>query len=167
MDIYAILVLMHIIGTVLGVGAATFAEINILHQLHEGNKDPDESLILQITYNVLRIGLFILVISGFGFLIYYNTIGFQGYAFSPQFWTKLSIIGIIAANAVLLHLRLIPFAWGSAIAITSWYTVLTLGVLRGIEFAVMDIVIVYLLVIVLMHYIFSKLRKRFATVTQE
>ena len=158
MDIYSLMVLGHIIGTVLGVGAATFVEILIINALYEGKTDPDKTLILQVSYNVLRIGLFLLVLSGMGFLLYARIEDFPSPMHSPQFWVKLGIIGVLVIGAMLQQLRLIPRAWGSAIAIASWYGALILGVLHSAEFPVTETIFVYLLSIVILFYIFSKLQ---------
>lgn len=162
MDIYSLLVLGHIIGTVLGVGAATFVEINIINALNEGKSDPDKTLIMQISYNVLRVGLLLLVLSGMGFLIYSRVLEYPGAEHSPQFWVKMGVVGVLVAGAMLQQLKLIPLAWGSAIAITSWYTALTLGVLHQAEFPVVETVFVYLLLIVVMHFIFSFFHRKFS-----
>lgn len=167
MTIYGIMVLMHIIGTVLGVGAATFVEINIINALYEGKRDPDKTLIMQITYNTLRIGLLLLFLSGIGFLVYARVLEYSSLIHSAQFWVKLGVVGLIVVTAMLQQLKMIPRAWGSAIAITSWYTALVLGVLHDAEFPVLNILFVYLLTIVCMYYVFSFLQTKFSRVTND
>src|SRR3989338_6713555 len=68
MAVYDLLVIVHIIGTVPGVGAATFAEIHYTRFNSDDIITDDERKTLAVTYTVMRTGLFLLVISGFGFL---------------------------------------------------------------------------------------------------
>ena len=64
MAVYDLLVLMHIIGTVLGVGAATFAEIFYTRFNSDNIITDDERSTLAVTYTIMRTGLFLLVVSG-------------------------------------------------------------------------------------------------------
>src|SRR3989338_6130639 len=108
MDWYTTLVIMHIVGTVLGVGGATFVEVHLVRDLRDGVMSPEESAIMQTTYTVLRVGFFLLVLSGFGFLILSRLSGYTEWFYSLTFWIKLSIVGVIAVNAILIQLRWIP-----------------------------------------------------------
>ena len=76
MAVYDLLVIVHIIGTVLGVGAATFAEIHYTRFNSDDIITDDERKTLAVTYTVMRTGLFLLVISGFGFLLYLRPTSF-------------------------------------------------------------------------------------------
>lgn len=162
MDWYIFLVVAHIIGTVLGAGGATFAEINLVRALRDGEISPDENALMQGVYFVLRSGFFILVISGFGFLLYYRLLGTEEMLYSQALWAKLVVIGILSANAVLIQLHWVPLVLGSAITITSWYTVLTLGVLvRYVEFSYTTVFSIYAFVIVIMYFILQFVHKKF------
>ena len=160
MDWQSALVIMHIIGTVLGVGGATFVEVHLVRALRDGVMSPEESAIMQTTYTVLRIGFFLLIISGFGFLILARLSEHTTWLYSIKFWMKLSIVGIIAANAALIQLRWIPILWGSAIAIVSWYAALVLGVLRGVE-QPLWIPVIYVATIIIMYFILREVHRRY------
>ncbi|KKW05411.1 MAG: hypothetical protein UY39_C0062G0001, partial [Candidatus Kaiserbacteria bacterium GW2011_GWC2_49_12] len=56
MDWYTFLIITHIIGTVLGVGGATFAEVHLIRALRDGTMSRDENSIMQATYAILRVG---------------------------------------------------------------------------------------------------------------
>lgn len=161
MDWHSFLVVLHIVGTVLGVGGATYIEIVLLNALRDGVVTPDETAIMQFCYNTLRVGFFLLVISGFGFLILARLGEHTTWFYSLQFWSKLSIVAIIAINAVVMQFRLIPLLWGSAIALTSWYAALFLGVMRKADYPILGLVAVYLASIVLVYLALSYAHKKF------
>lgn len=161
MDWHTTLVTMHIVGTVLGVGGATFVEIHLIRALRDGVMSPDETVLMQTTYTVLRIGFFLLVLSGFGFLILARLSEHVAWFYSVKFWIKLAIVGIIALNAALIQLRWIPILWGSAIALVSWYAALVLGVMRGGEYSPYWIVGVYIVAILVTYFVLREVHRRF------
>lgn len=122
MDIYTLLVVTHLIGAILGVGAATFAEIFLLKAVRDGEVDPIESSFLQVTYRVIRAGLAFGILSGFGFLLYYRLNGSSELLFDPVLLAKLTILIIILINAILLQARRIPLWLGSALSFASWWS---------------------------------------------
>jgi hypothetical protein len=161
-DWYTIIVLGHIIGTVLGVGGATFAEVHLIRALRDGAMSPDESSIMQTTYTVIRIGFFLLVLSGFGFLILARLEDHTTWFYSITLWAKLGIVGIIGVNAVLLQLRWISLLWGSAISIVSWYAALILGTIMGRgEYSFFWIYAVYAVAVVVMYLILHAIHARY------
>ena len=95
MAVYDLLVIVHIIGTVLGVGAATFAEIHYTRFNSDDIITDDERKTLAITYTVMRTGLFLLVISGFAFLLYFRLTEYVGTLSSPSFWAKMTILYVL------------------------------------------------------------------------
>lgn len=161
MDWHTALIIMHIIGTVLGVGGATFVEVHLLRAMRDGVMDPSESAIMQTTYYILRIGFFLLVLSGFGFFVVARLEEHTGMLYSIKLWSKLGIVGIIAINAALLQLRWIPILWGSAVALTSWYAALVLGALGRGAYSFLWIYIVYAVAIVIVYFILRALHKRY------
>jgi len=164
MDWYTILVIAHIVGVALGVGGATFAEVNLVRALRDGEISPDESALMRGTYAILRLGFFMLVLSGFGFLLYYRLSGAEELLYSPTLWAKLAVIGALSVNAALMQMRFIPLVWGSAISITSWYAALILGVfMRSMEYLQITAVFsIYALSIVAMYFILQFIHKKFA-----
>lgn len=127
MDWYSILVIGHIIGVALGVGGETFAEIFHLRAARDGQFNETEGDFLKTTYRVLRAGLFLLVLSGFGFFIYYRLTGQADLIYEPRFLAKMTIVGALMANALMMQARKMPLWLGSAVSLTSWYSALILG----------------------------------------
>lgn len=75
MDMFKILLIVHILGGVLGVGGATFLEVFLIKSLRDGKMDSTESGFMRTTAMVLRTGLFISIFTGLGLiLISYNII---------------------------------------------------------------------------------------------
>ena len=161
MSLYAILVISHIIGTILGAGAATFAEIFIIKALRDGVIEPLEGDYLKTIYTVLRVGLVITVISGFGFLFLYRTTGQEELLYNPKLWAKLTIITILLVNAVMLQSRKISLLWGSAISFTSWYAAVILGLFRYIPAGYIEILGWYILAVMAVTLVLDKIHKHF------
>lgn len=130
MEWHTFLIVVHLIGAALGVGGATFAEIFLLKAVRDGEIDPVESSFMQVTYRVVRVGLFLLILSGFGFLILYRFTGLEERLYSPLLWSKLSIVVVILINAILLQARHIPLWLGSALSFASWYAAMLILPLR-------------------------------------
>ena len=129
MTLYEFLIIMHVVGTVLGVGAATFAEIYYTRFGSDDIITDDERKTLTVTYTVMRTGLFLLVISGFGFLLYFRLTEHVAALTSPSFWAKLTIVGVLVGNALLLQARVVPLSIGAAVSLTSWYAAPVLRVI--------------------------------------
>lgn len=161
MDWFTVIILVHIIGTVLGAGGATFAEINLIRALRDGEVSPDESEIMKGAYAVLHFGFFLLVLSGFAFLLYFRLADETEFLYSPEFWAKLTVIGVLLVNAVLLQTRKINLVLGSAISITSWYTALALGVLSEMDYPYLGTLVVYVFAVLSAFFILRIVHKRF------
>jgi hypothetical protein len=120
--IYLLLLVAHIVGTIIGVGGATMIELHIERSL------ADEGRILGIDYRMVRIGLVTCILSGFGLLLLYKISGNTQALFDPRLWVKLSMVIIIAINAILLQTKAIGLYWGSAISFVSWWSVTLAGI---------------------------------------
>jgi len=149
----------HLIGTVLGVGAATFAEIFYLKALKDGEVSPDEGSLLKTTYAVLRIGLILGILSGFGFLVLYRLTGQEERLLDPKLWAKMTVIVILLVNALLLQAHRIPMWLGASLSITSWYTAMVLGAWRGIPYSYIEIMVGYAVVVIIMIFILEWIKK--------
>jgi len=133
----------HIIGTVLGVGGATFAEFFYMKALKDGHVDPEEGDFLKATYRMLRIGMVLLILSGFGFFVLYRINGRAELLYDPRFLAKVTLTAIIFFNALLLQTKKMPLWLGSALSFTSWYGALVLGAWRGIDASYLAIIAWY------------------------
>lgn len=156
---YTILILIHLVGTVLGVGAATFAEIFYLRALKDGEISPEEGAGLKTIYRVLRIGLVLGVLSGFGFLLLYRFTGQADNLLDPKLWAKMTVIVILVINALLLQLHRIPVWLGASLSITSWYAAMVLGAWRGMSYSYLEIMAGYIVAVIVMVVILEQIKK--------
>lgn len=159
MDWFTFLITIHVIGTVLGVGGATFAEIFYLKAIKDGEIDPVEGSFLGTTYTVLRVGLVIIVLSGFGLLVLSSLTGLEEHLYDPKLWAKISIVVIILINAILISMRKIPMWLGSSLSFTSWYTALILGMWRGIPYSYLEIMFGYIIAVFIMAGILEYIKR--------
>ena len=160
MTFYELLVIMHIVGTVLGVGGATFAEIYYTRFNSDDIVNDDERKVLSITYTVMRTGLFLLVISGFSFLLYFRLTEHVETLTSPSFWAKMTVVAVLVGNALLLQTRILPFAIGAAVSLTSWYVALILGIIGTTSATYVEILVYYVIAIVLVGFSLRFIRAR-------
>jgi hypothetical protein len=159
MEWQVFLTISHLIGTVLGVGGATFAEIFYLKAAKDGQINIHESSTLKTIYYVLRIGMIILILSGFGYLIFYRLTGQTHLLYNPTLWAKLTIILVLLFGVVAWQAKKIPMWLGSAVSLTSWYAALVLGAWRGLEASYLTIIIAYFFAIVLAVVALAFIRK--------
>ncbi|HEY4475670.1 MAG TPA: hypothetical protein VJB92_03040 [Candidatus Paceibacterota bacterium] len=151
--------LTHLLGTVLGVGGATFAEIFYLKSLRSGTINETTGDFLKTTYRILRIGMIILIISGFSYLIVNRLEGHAERLYSPRLWSKLTITAILLLGVVAWQAKKIPIWLGSAVSLTSWWAALILGAWRGLGATYLEIIVAYFLLVALMGIALSLIRK--------
>ena len=162
MDVFPLLILAHIIGTVLGVGGATFAEVFHVRAMRDGVITADEGATLKICYTVLRIGLAMLLISGFSFLIYYRLTGQEELLYNPKLWAKMTIVFIIPINAILFQIKKIPTWLATSISLTSWYTALILGIYRDVPYSYLQIIGIYIVAVFAVAFILHRIKLHYA-----
>lgn len=161
MDINKLLVVVHVIGTILGVGGATFVEIFLNKSLKDGQIDSTESDFLKTTYRIVRVGLVLAILSGFGFLLLYKLNGQTARLYNPLLWAKLTMLLIILVNAVLLQIHKISLWWGSAISFVSWYAVTIVGIFLGPpQMGYFEIMLYYGVAIIVGGFILDFIRKK-------
>lgn len=161
MDWLTFIRIAHITGTVLGVGATTFAEIFYLKFLKDGEIDQLENDILKVFYRIIRLGLVILVFSGFGYLIMWrlNFLGPQVF-FSDRFLVKITIILILLASAFAMNFRLINLRVESTITLVSWYMAMILGIWRKIPFSYHVIISAYVVLTITVYFVLRFLENK-------
>ncbi|EKD78687.1 MAG: hypothetical protein ACD_41C00299G0012 [uncultured bacterium] len=151
----------HIIGTVLGVGGSTLAEVFLLQSARAGKLNEQAMGLVRGTYQVIRVGTILLVLSGFGYFLLYRLEGDTDRLYSERFWLKMVLVVVIALNSLLFQQHKISTLWGSAIFFTSWYAALILGAWRGLDAAWWVLVLSYLVGLLVVAGIFTILRKRY------
>ncbi|MEK7589752.1 MAG: hypothetical protein AAB475_00665 [Patescibacteria group bacterium] len=159
MDIHSILLITHLIGVALGVGGATFAGILYLKAIKDGHIDPMEGEWLSVVFTVLRIGLVILVISGFGFFLEYRFTGQEERLIDPRLWAKMTIILALVFNAILIQMRKIPMWLGESLSITSWYGALALGIMQNADYSYFTFLIFYAIGVIIVIGILSVIKR--------
>lgn len=150
----------HIIGTALGVGGATLAEIFYLRSSRDGVIDTEEAGFLKTTYRVIRVGMLLLVLSGFGYLLLARIAGATEVLYGPKLWAKLTIIFVLLAGVLLWQARKVPMWLGSPVSLVSWYAALILGVWRGLGASYITIMVWYVAAIVIMGIMLHVIRRR-------
>ena len=149
MDIYVLLVIGHIVGSVLGAGGATMIEVHLNRALADGSMSLDERGFLALDFQVVRIGLLITIFTGLGFVVLYNATGSEMRLQNPVFWAKMVMIVIVAVNALLLQAHKISLYWGSAFSLVTWWGVVFMGVFttHSVRYGFFEIMIVYAILI--------------------
>jgi len=161
-DVYTLLVIAHLFGAAIGFGAANFIEVFLNKALRDGVMDPTEKLFMSTTYKVLRVGLGISFITGLGFIVMYIINDQLFRMTNPVFISKMFIVFILVANAVLLHLHKMKLWWGSTISFMSWYFAFFLGTFltHSIRFGFWEIMIAYVVFVVAGGYVLEAIRQR-------
>lgn len=99
--------IVHFIGLALGLGTATFLDLMILRFMMRNKIRRSQAEAFEFGTKVVTAGLVMLWISGLGFLAYYAGFDPEKLA-NPKIWAKLSIVGVLTANAVYLHKLVLP-----------------------------------------------------------
>ena len=148
-EIRPVLVIFHLFGFALGIGAATMADIFFFRFLSDLRISEQENQTLKTISQVIWVGLGVLLVSGVGIVLTDPGTYFA----SAKFLVKMIVVGVITVNGLFLNLYITPllvrisfgdthphqpgelrherglaFA-GGAISLTSWYTAATLGFL--------------------------------------
>jgi len=146
MDLLLFLIILHLIGTVLGVGGATFIEIFLNKSLKDGKVDPIEGDFLKTTFTIVRVGLVISLFTGFALILLYRFEGQMFRLYDPTLWVKFTLIGVIVINALLLQAHKVPLWLGSALSFVTWYAVMVIGILlRGPSIPYLELMFYYLI----------------------
>jgi len=130
MDLPTILVIGHVIGTVLGVGGATVAELNVLQALRNGNVNATAKAMMHANYTMIRVGTVLIVVSAALLVWWHLSQGNTWVLTSSKVWVKEIMTVAIVLNAVALSRRWVPLWLGSAISFTSWWGAMVLGLWR-------------------------------------
>ncbi len=128
MNIELALLIIHIIGTIVGVGGATLIEVHLNQALKDKNISSDEREFLKLDYMIVRVGLILAILSGFGLLAYHRIMEHYGVMMNPIVWSKFVIVIIIAINTLLLQAKRINLYWGAAFSFVSWWAAAIFGV---------------------------------------
>ncbi len=128
MDIYTFIIFLHVAGTILGVGGATIAEVQIYKALKDGKVTAEEGNLLHGTYGVLRVGMALIIVSAFAMLWYNYTNDTLARLMNEKLWFKEFLFVVLIINAVAISNRWTPLWLGAATSFTGWWMATALGV---------------------------------------
>lgn len=140
-------VIIHNVGFILGVGAATVTDVFFFRFLKDHTISDKEKETMDTLTNVIWVGLAILIVSGFALTVPESA----RLLASSKFLIKIVVVGVIIVNGVLLNMFVAPylrrlsfegtlparrfrrlaFALGG-ISLISWYSAFLLGSFRSI-----------------------------------
>lgn len=170
MDIFNFFTILHIIGTAIGAGGATFSDMLFFQTINDGHISKHEYRLLNAASRLVWAGIALLIASGIGFLILYAYDPGYGAA-GQKFFAKMCIVGAVLINGIFMHLKIFPLMRQHAeedkriteeplvskhtivitsgvISVTSWYSALILGAWRNMPASFWQIIIVYLILLI-------------------
>ena len=146
------------LGMTLGVGSSTFALMFYIVGASDGVIDASERRFMHAVYTTLRIGLFLILISGMAITAAHYFAGDLATVASPAYLFKWLLLFIIIANAVLMDRHILPAQIGGVVAGGSWYALFIIHTLAP-EVVWASLLILYALWLVIFWAGFTLLRK--------
>ncbi len=146
----AVLISFHLLGVVLGLGGATFADLFFFRFLRDFKISKHEAETLSHLSFLILIALLILYVTGVGIFL----TDVSRYSHSPAFLMKAIVVGVLSINGFVMHRHISPklihlsftnhqlqhekkmtfrrlaFAMG-AISFTSWYSAFFIATLKS------------------------------------
>ncbi|MCF7865403.1 MAG: hypothetical protein K9M11_02770 [Candidatus Pacebacteria bacterium] len=143
-----IVTITHLLGVVIGMGAALVSDFLFSFYSHDKRLSQTEKYTLNLLSNIVWTGLIIITLSGIGLFLS----DIEKYLVSTKFLVKMSILAVLVLNGYVLHryisksmikrgflsfhkytgLRKLAFACG-AISVISWLSVLALGIIDKVH----------------------------------
>jgi len=144
----------HLLGVVLGFGAALFLDFYLLRHLYWRPVSRMTLDLIQFGERLVAVGLAVLWLSGLGFvaLCYLDT---PDKLANPKLWAKIAIVCALTINGFAIHAVMMPWARSrlglpllsdtalskalpllvvGVISATSWFSAFALGILRELNF---------------------------------
>ncbi len=160
MDIYTVIVGLHIIGTILGTGGATVAEFQIKKALRDNNVCDNERALMHVNYGIIRVGMAIILVSIIGMFWYHLSEGNDWILYSEKLWIKDLMFVAIVVNAVALQKRWVPLWLGASISFTSWWGATLLGIAGRLPYSFLTYLVAYIIAIFVVAGILKLIHKR-------
>lgn len=147
---------MHLLGIILGLGAATVLDLVIVKFLLAGKIKQEQISIVRFVTGIVSAGLGILWVSGLLYLAHYAAFD-PNKLWNQKVWAKIAIVGVLTINGYFIHHIVLPlmekqvgralFAGLSrgqtalllifgTVSATSWYVPLILGAMPHFNFVV-------------------------------
>ena len=150
----------HVVGTILGVGGATIAEVQINKALRDRTISEDERSLMHANYFLIRIGMAIILLSVIGIFWYQLNAGSMWILTSEKLWAKDVMFLAIFINAILLTKHWIPLWLGASISFTSWWGAALLGLAGRLKYSFGTYMIAYVIAIFAIAGILHLIRQR-------
>ncbi|MCB9812230.1 hypothetical protein H6778_01075 [Candidatus Nomurabacteria bacterium] len=158
MDIYTFLVMLHVIGTILGTGGATVAELQIARALKDKRVSMDERALMHVNYGMIRAGMAIVLVSVLGMFWYFEAQGSDVLFTNEKLWIKDLMFLMVFLNAFALQKRLVPLWLGASISFTSWWGATLLGLAGQLPYSFTTYLVGYVIAIFAIAGLFHLLR---------
>jgi len=165
MEIITVFIIVHLIGVVLGAGAAYTSDIVFLASTRDGIITQREFRILERGSRMVWLGLLIIVLSGLALFI----LDPLHYISSSKFLVKMTIVAVLIINGYFFHVLHIPLLksrvgkrlasmadfnrarqWllaSGAISFVSWTGAIILGFMRSISYSYLAGATLYAIVV--------------------
>ena len=156
--------ILHMLGVVVGLGAATVTDVLFFRFLKDFRISKKEADIMATLSKVIWLALIVLVVSGIALFIPKQDVLLA----NGKFLTKTIALGVIIINGLMLNFYLQPrlitihfagerpvrerlarkiaFLLGG-ISVSSWYFVFIIGSLRGVRIPFSEVFLVYLILL--------------------
>lgn len=102
-----LLVTLHVIGLILGMGTAFFLDLMMIRHLYRDAIEPSTVAILEFGGRIVTAGFILLCISGAGFLALYWGVAPDKLE-NPKMWAKVMVVSLLLLNGMLIHEALLP-----------------------------------------------------------
>ncbi len=176
-EIKTVYTILHLFGIAIGAGGVFFSDLVFFKSIKDGKLSSTEFGFMELGSKMVWAGLAVLVISGA--LLF--SLDPDKYLASSKFLAKITIVAVIIANGIFLHLKYIPkfkkavregemqigeyiksnplLLVSGVVSAVSWSSAIILGAFRGIPYSYWMILDVYVGV-VLFGTVFVLLFKR-------
>jgi hypothetical protein len=99
-----IFVIGHLLGVIIGFGAAITSDFIFLSSIRDKKVSETEARFIQLASRIVWIGLFLIVV--FGLALF--ALNPAGYLANPKFLAKMTIVGVLMLNGLIFHFSHIP-----------------------------------------------------------
>lgn len=156
-----LLLIVHLIGISFGAGGAFISDLMFFKAIRDGRITKSELGFLNLGSLAVAFGLTLLVFSG----LWMFSLDPERYSESTKFLAKMTVVGVLIANGVLLHNVQIPylkamahqristrkgftpvrflFLFSGVVSLVSWVTALVLGAFRAVPWSYASIITLY------------------------
>ncbi|MEO5900200.1 MAG: hypothetical protein ABIR68_08715 [Ilumatobacteraceae bacterium] len=156
--LHLVALVLHLIGLVLGLGAATMTDLLFITCVRSRRVGDTLTVVMEVASRIVLAGYGILVVSG---VVLITT----GTHTSQRFWGKMLVVAVIGANGIAAHRITLPrlshtirtgarhvtlgflaqLSVVAAISVTSWYAALVMGAWKAAPLSLGEWMVGYLI----------------------